>query len=307
MTHATPAVPDARERLGRLGVWILVPAGMPLAEVRDVARAVEGLGYGAMWCAETPRTREALVQSALLLDATDRLTIATGITSIYSRDAIALHAGMRGLEEAHPGRLVVGIGVSHKPSVQQRGHGYGKPLSAMREYLDAMDGRDAAGQPPRVLAALRPRMLELARDRAAGAHPYLVPVHHTARAREILGADALLAPEMTALVDGEPERARATARVFLEPYLELPNYNRNLAALGYGEDELRPDAPSDRLVDDLVAWGSAADIVARVEAHFAQGADHVCVQVLADDADSTIAQLGAVAEAVTSDERRRGG
>src|SRR4051812_21627671 len=157
------------DRLGPIGAWMNVPATVPLRDLLGAARAVEELGYGALWYAETPLTREALVQASLLLAATQRIVIATGITSVYSRDAIALSAGAAALEEAHPGRFVLGMGVSHAPAVRTRGHDYGKPVATMRAYLDALDERGGDG-PPRVLAALRRRMLELARDRSAGAH-----------------------------------------------------------------------------------------------------------------------------------------
>jgi probable F420-dependent oxidoreductase len=285
----------ARERLGTVGVWMNVPATVPLAGLLAAARAVEELGYGAFWYAETPSTREALVQAALLLGATERVAIATGITSVYSRDAIALHAGGAALEEAHPGRFVLGMGVSHAPAVQGRGHDYGKPLATMRAYLDALDARGGDGAPPRVLAALRTRMLELARDRAAGAHPYFVPVEHTTRARTVLGDGPLLAPEVTVVIEPDAGAARARARTFMERYLRLPNYRNSLLALDYPEDELTPEAPSDRVVDDIVGWGDAEAVAARVRAHRDAGADHVCVQALADGPAGAVEQLRALA------------
>ena len=284
-----------KDRLGSVGVWMNVPAAMPLAQLRDAARAVEELGYGAFWYAETPLTREALVQASLMLAATERLVFATGITSIYSRDAIALHAGAAAIEEAFPGRFVVGLGVSHAPAVESRGHDYGRPVGTMRRYLDALDERGAEGSPPRVLAALRRRMLELARDRAAGAHPYFVPVEHTARARAALGEGPLLAPEVTVVVEPDADRVRERAHRFMKRYLALPNYRNNLLELGYGEDDLAPDAPSDRVLDDMVAWGEADAVAARVRAHHEAGADHVCVQALADGPAGAVEQLRALA------------
>jgi probable F420-dependent oxidoreductase len=284
-----------KDRLGSVGVWMNVPAAMPLAQLRDAARAVEELGYGAFWYAETPLTREALVQASLMLAATERLVFATGITSIYSRDAIALHAGAAAIEEAFPGRFVVGLGVSHAPAVESRGHDYGRPVATMRRYLDALDERGAEGSPPRVLAALRRRMLELARDRAAGAHPYFVPVEHTARARAALGEGPLLAPEVTVVVEPDADRVRERANRFMKRYLALPNYRNNLLELGYGEDDLAPDAPSDRVFDDMVAWGEADAVAARVRAHHEAGADHVCVQALADGPAGAVEQLRALA------------
>ena len=287
-----------KERLGPVGAWMRFGATLPLDEMLESARAVEALGYRALWYPETPTTREALVQAALLLGATERLVVATGIASIYGRDAIALDAAAAALEEAHPGRVVLGIGVSHAPAVRSRGHEYGKPVATMRAYLDAIDGHDAAGGAPLVLAALRPRMLELARDRAVGAHPYFVPVEHTARARATLGDGPLLAPEVTAVLESEASRARARARAFMERYLALPNYRNNLLELGYAEDELAPDAPSNRVVDDIVAWGDAAAVAERVRAHHDAGADHVCVQMLADEPAAAVRQLRALAPLV---------
>jgi probable F420-dependent oxidoreductase len=281
----------AKERIGRVGVWTNAARGESVAALRDAARAVEELGYGALWYAETPRTREALVQAALLLGATERLAIATGITSVYSRDPIALHAGAWALEEAFPDRFVLGLGVSHAPAVQARGHEYGKPLTTMRRQLDALDELGDDGLPPRVLAALRPRMLELSRDRSAGAHPYFTPVEHTRRAREVLGDGPLLAPEVTVVVEADADRARARARAFMERYLTLPNYRNNLLALGYEEADLEPSSPADRVVDDIVGWGDAETVAARVRAHLDAGADHVCVQALADDLAGSVGQL----------------
>jgi probable F420-dependent oxidoreductase len=277
--------------LGRVGTWMSIPATVPLDELRRTVAAVEELGYGAFWYGETPVSREALVQAALLLAATERIVLATGIASIYGRDAIALDAGAVALEEAYPGRFVLGIGVSHAPSVQGRGHEYGRPVSTMRAYLDAIEARGEAARPPIVLAALRRRMLELARDRTAGAHPYFVPVEHTRRAREVLGDGPLLAPEVTVLLEADARRARGRARTWMKRYLVLPNYRNNLLELGYGEDELEPDAPSDRLVDDIVAWGDRDAIAERVAAHHEAGADHVCVQPLGDDRAAAVAQL----------------
>jgi probable F420-dependent oxidoreductase len=288
------------ERLGGVGVWMSIPATRPLDEVRGLVRAVEELGFGAFWFGEGPTTREALVQASLLLAATERITVATGITSIYSRDATALDAGSAALEEAFPGRFVVGLGVSHAPMVAPRGHDYGKPLATMRAYLDALDEREReqpAVRPPRVLAALRPRMLDLARDRAAGAHPYLVPVEHTRRAREMLGSGPALAPEVTVLIADDAQRAREQARTFVGRYLTLPNYRNNLLALDYTEDELDAEAPSERVVHDLVAVGDAHAAAERVRAHRDAGADHVCVQALGEPA-AAIEQLRRLAPRV---------
>src|SRR4051794_17931827 len=177
----------------------------PVARVRQLAAEIESLGYGALWIPEA-YGRESFTNAALLLGATRRLPIATGITNMWGRDAMAMAAAQRTLSEAFPDRFLLGIGVSHAPLVEgMRGHRYERPLSAMREYLDAMDRAPYAAPQPasttRVIGALAPKMLALAAERTAGAHPYFVPVEHTARAREILGAAPLLAPEQAVVLE----------------------------------------------------------------------------------------------------------
>ncbi len=188
-----------RRRLGRVGVWGAL-ALRPTAEERRAAAELERLGYGALWFGEGPASKEAFTHAAILLGATQRIVVATGIANIYGRDATAMQNAALALADAHPGRFVLGLGISHAPLVQARGHDYGQPVTAMLEYLDAMERVKYAPPPPpeppaRVLAALRRRMLELARDRTDGAHPYLVTPEHTARARTVLGREPILAPE----------------------------------------------------------------------------------------------------------------
>jgi probable F420-dependent oxidoreductase len=180
------------------------------------------------------------------------------------------------LEARHPGRFLLGLGVSHGPVIEE----YSSPYARMVEYLDAMDSLEL-GVPKdrRVLAALRPRMLELAAERCAGAHPYFVPVEHTARARRILGPDPLLAPELTVILETEPARARDLGRAFAAGYLSLPNYADNLRSLGYGDEDVAGGG-SDRLIDAVMAWGGADAVARRVREHHDAGADHVCIQVL---------------------------
>jgi probable F420-dependent oxidoreductase len=222
-----------------------------------------------------------------LLSATRRIVVAPGIANLYARDAVAMAAGQRTLCEAFPDRFLLGIGVSHRPSVEGiRGHRYGPPIATMRAYLDAMDAAPYAPprrEPePRLLAALGPRMLELAASRANGAHPYFVPVEHTEIARRVLGAGPLLATEQAVVLERDPTKAREIARRHTTNYLRLENYVNNLRRLGYGDDDLA-DGGSDRLVDDIVAWGSLEDVTARIRAHLDRGADHVCIQVLPAD------------------------
>jgi probable F420-dependent oxidoreductase len=268
-------------------VWTFSLELQPASRAREAAAEIEALGYGALWIPEA-MGREALTHSALLLGATRRITIATGIANVWGRDAMAMAAAQKTLDEAFPERFLLGIGVSHAPLVEgMRGHRYEKPLSFMRRYLDAMDAAPFMAYPPsaaprRVIGALAPKMLKLAAERTAGAHPYFVPPEHTARAREIMGAGPLLAPEQALVLHTDPARARAIARAHMAIYLGLPNYARNLHSLGFGDDDLR-DGGSDRLVDAIVAWGDVDALRARVRAHHAAGADHVCVQVLPED------------------------
>lgn len=272
--------------IGRIGIWTFHFEQQPWSAVAEAAAELDELGYGAIWFPEA-RGREAFTQSALLLGATRRIVAAPGIANIYARDAVAMAAGQRTLAEAHPGRFLLGIGVSHRPSVEDvRGHQYGPPLATMRAYLDAMDAAPytppRAADEPRVLAALGPKMLELSAQRANGAHPYFVPVEHTEQARTILGTGPLLAPEQAVVLERDPSTAREIARGHMTNYLRLENYTNNLRRLGYGDDDLA-NGGSDRLVDAIVGWGSLDEVVARVRAHLDAGADHVCIQVLPAD------------------------
>ncbi|MFB9909565.1 LLM class F420-dependent oxidoreductase [Allokutzneria oryzae] len=279
-----------KDRLGRVGIWTIALAWGSAAEARGFAAEAEELGYGALWFGEAPSGKESLSNAAVLLAATQRITVATGISNIWARDATAMRAGGDTLAEAFPGRFLHGLGVSHLDAVSMRGHDYGKPVSTMRAYLDAMDAVDytaaAPAEPtPRVLAALRPKMLELARDRTAGAHPYFVPTEHTRRARDVLGADPILAPEQAVVLETDPVRAREIAREHMSRYLAMPNYVNSLLWLGFTEDDVAGGG-SDRLVDALVAWGDADAISARVREHHDAGADHVAVQPLGSISDA---------------------
>jgi probable F420-dependent oxidoreductase len=274
--------------LGRVGVWSGQFDYSPASVVRDAVQEVETLGYGAVWTGEAVG-REVLTAAQLLLNATDTLVVATGIANVWARDALAMAAGQLALEEAFPGRFMLGIGVSHKPLLDVRGLDYGKPLSFMRDYLDGMDnGYDVyravqpQQRPPRVLAALGPKMLELARERADGAHTYFVPPEHTARAREILGPGKLLVPEQVCVLSTDPDIAREIARRHTASYLRLANYTNNLRRFGFDDSDFN-DGGNDRLVDTICVWGDVESVAVRVKAHLDAGADHVAVQVLVDD------------------------
>ena len=223
----------------------------------------------------------------MLLAGTERIVVATGIASIWARDATAMSAAGRTIGEAFPGRFVLGVGVSHPPAVAMRGSTYRQPLTFMRSYLEQMGSLDEpspapAQRVPTVLAALRPKMLELAARSADGAHPYFVPVEHTARARRILGPARLLAPELAVVLERDPVEARRLARIHTSSfYLGAPNYVENLRWLGFSDDDM-VDGGSDALVDAIVAWGDDAAIRRRVREHLDAGADHVCIQPVTD-------------------------
>ncbi|WP_225277586.1 TIGR03620 family F420-dependent LLM class oxidoreductase [Nonomuraea glycinis] len=289
-----------KRRMGRVGVWSSALGGESAAFEREAAAEVERLGFGTLWVGETPTGKEALVHSALLLGATQHLMVATGIANIWVRDATAAANGANALAEAFDGRFVLGLGVSHAPVVSARGHDYRRPVSAMRTYLDAMDATKYGGPLPEpaplLLAALRPKMLDLAAQRTQGAHPYFVPVEHTVRARAILGPDPILAPEQMVVLDTDPARARRTARRFMSLYLRLPNYVNNLLDLGWSDKDCA-DGGSDALVDAIVAWGEPEKIIDRVRAHLDAGADHVCIQPLTDTPREALEHLRVLAAA----------
>jgi probable F420-dependent oxidoreductase len=251
--------------------------------MRREATLIEELGFGAIWYGEAV-AREAFALGAILLGATRQITVASGIANIYVRDAAAMANGARALAEAWPGRFVLGIGVSHPPLVNRRGHHYEQPLPAMREYLDAMEqapytAPTPAEPAPVVLAALGPKMLELARDRGAGAHPYFVPVEHTRKARAILGKGKFLAPEQAVVMAPDRQSARPVGDRYMNTYLKLDNYRNNLVRLGWSESDLQSPG-SDALFDALVAYGPVERIRERVEEHLEAGADHVAISIL---------------------------
>ncbi len=266
--------------LGRIGLWTVHLDQVPWSRGREIVQEVESLGYGALWFPEAVG-RDALVASTLALSASQHLVAATGIVSIYGRDAFTMSSAWRTISEAYPDRFVLGLGVSHRPMVEGlRGATYGPPIAAMTAYLDQMDGAPYFGvqpsQPQRVLAALGPRMLALAAERADGAHPYNVTPEHTKIARDALGPGKLLAVEQKAVLTTDATAAREMARQTLAIYLNLPNYVNNWKRLGFTE------LTSDQFLDAMVVWGDEAAIKRRVEAHLDAGADHVCVQVLGD-------------------------
>jgi probable F420-dependent oxidoreductase len=271
--------------LGRIGIWTYHLNYQPASKVREVAAELEDLGYGALWIGESVY-REPLTHAGFLLSATNRMVIATGIANIWARDPFTMTAAQLTLSEAYPERFLLGLGVSHGRLVEGiRGHQYQQPFTAMRHYLDAMDAAAHAyraakpeAPPPRVLAALGPRMLALAAERAQGAHPYLVTPDHTAKARSVLGPNSWLLPEQAVVLETNRDQARAIARRHISRYLDLPNYSNNWRRLGFTDDDLAEQG-SNRLVDSLVAWGDREAVAQRVKEHLDAGADHVCIQV----------------------------
>ncbi|MGW3169646.1 LLM class F420-dependent oxidoreductase [Streptomyces sp. NPDC001153] len=273
-------VSNLKDRIGRYGIWSIgLRAEDPSrrGELGEAAAELEELGFGAVWLGGSSAARHAVP----LLEATDRLTVGTSIQSIWQYDAGTSAAAFAEVDAAHPGRFLLGLGVSHAKLADR----YRRPYSALVAYLDALD---KAGMPAdrRVLAALGPKVLELSRDRAAGAVPYLVTPEHTARAREILGAGPLLAPELKVVLETDPSRARSLARDTLAMYLALPNYTNNFLRHGFTEDDLA-DGGSDRLVDAVFAWGDDSRIRDRIDTFHQAGADHVALQMITDgDRDS---------------------
>ncbi len=268
--------------LGRLGVWWSGSWHVSGEPERNVVGELESVGYGAVWSSagfgpDLPARFEEL------LAASSSMVVATGVVNIWKLAPEDLATAGADLDARYGARILAGLGVSHAPLVEE----YARPYSHMVRYLDALDAGAAAGvsspvpaKDRRVLAALGPRMLELAATRAAGAHPYFVPVEHTARARAVLGNGPLLAPEVTVVLETDPGRARQVARTFTTRYLALPNYAENLRSLGFDDDDLAGGG-SDRLVDAVVAWGDLGAVAGRVHEHHQAGADHVCLQLVA--------------------------
>jgi probable F420-dependent oxidoreductase len=270
-----------------VGVWANLGT-MPAPETLTFAKTVERCGYRALWVPEGGGGRDPFAHAAYLLSHTERLTLATGIANIWVRDPLAMCSAANTVAEIGGGRFVLGIGVSHQPAIRDRGHSYSKPYSFMKEYLARLKGSVYRGSPPAqdvpiVIAALHPKMLELAARETRGTHPYFVPPEHTAKVRAQIGPAPWVCVEQTVIMDTNPSTARAAARRFMGNYVpRLPNYSNNLRALGWQEAEFA-DGCSDRLVDAIVAWGSENKIRERIEEHFKAGATHVCLQAIRAD------------------------
>jgi probable F420-dependent oxidoreductase len=298
-------IPSAIQ-LGKVGVWIAAFTVAPAVEARPAAQEIERLGYDTIWYPEGLGTRESFTNAGVLLAATDRIRVASGIANVWGRDGVTTANAARVLADAYDDRFLLGLGVSHPRQVDPRGHRYHKPVAHMSAFLDTMDedpidspDATAAKRPavPRVLAALRPRMLQLAAEKARGAHTYLVTVEHTRRAREILGNDALLIPEQKVVLASDPTEARRRARAATAWYLDTPNYVENLRWLGFSDDDFA-NGGSDALVDALVAAGDEETIRARVREHLDAGATQVAIQPLENVDQFGLATLRRLAKAL---------
>lgn len=267
-------------QLGRYGIW-----ARPDRATTELAREAERLGYGAVWVGGSPGELAAIEP---LLDATEHLVVATGIVNMWQVPADEAASWFHRLEELHPGRFLLSVGIGHREATAE----YRSPYATMVAYLDRLDA-DGVPADRCVLAALGPRVLGLAAERAAGAHPYLVPAEHTGTARKVLGAGALLAPEHKVLLEPDPSAAREQARPTVGRYLQMRNYRTNLRRVGFTEDDLA-NGGSDALVDALVAHGEPELVAAALAEHLDAGADHVAIHVLDDDPLATLRTLAGV-------------
>ena len=251
---------------------------------------IERLGFGALWLGSSPAGD--LAQAEELLDATTTLTLATSIVNMWQDEPEHVARSFARVHRRHPGRFLLGVGAGHREATQQ----YARPYQALACYVDVLQ----AGGVPRdslVLAALGPKVLALARDRAAGAIPYLVPPGHTRQARAVLGPAPLLAPEHKVVLDTDQDRARALGRTRVHPHLGLVNYTSNLRRLGWTDDDLSGNG-SDALVDALVAHGSPAEITAQLTRHLDAGADHVCLHLITEEDTDPLPGYRALAPAL---------
>jgi probable F420-dependent oxidoreductase len=269
-------------KISGTGIWnIGLRYGDPV-EATDAVAELEQLGFSAVWIPDAGGDVFGIVER--LLSATEKITVATGVLNLWMHAAEETASAHARLQSHHGDRFLVGIGASHAPTVNSQlgaGH-YGKPLRAMESFLDGLDGAETPlSLENRVLAALGPRMLDIAGRRSGGAHPYNVTPEHTAFARQALGSSRLVLPEQAVVHSRDPAVARRLGRQHLTHYLQLPNYTNNLLRLGFTEADFA-DGGSDPLVDALVAWGDEGAIATRIQDHRDAGADHVCVQVLSD-------------------------
>jgi probable F420-dependent oxidoreductase len=268
--------------LGRIGIWSAALRRSELSAVVEAVSELDELGYSTLWFPGGDRA-DFTERMLAMLGASRRAIIAPGIVSVWTHPASEIATEHQAFKRAAPGRWLLGLGVSHAHAVQRSGLNYDKPIQKLRSYLDELD----AASPPvptdeRIIAALGPVALKLAAERSLGTHPYFVPVEHSRVARETMGPGKLIATEQMVVLETDPDKARAMARKHMAMYLAAPNYVNNLLRMGYAQSEI-DNGGSDRLVDDIVAWGDPASVLERVQAHHDAGADHVCIQVLTED------------------------
>ena len=267
---------------GRFGIFLGSLAAQPATVERQVVAEAEQLGFGTVWYGESAG-REAFAHGAILLAATNRLVVASGIANIWARDPQAMAAGGRALAEAWPGRFILGLGVSHAPMVERRGHRYDQPVTAMRDYLDAISRTEWRGPtaplPPIVLAALGPRMVSLARDRTAGDYTYFTTAEHVHEVRGAIGPEHFIAADLPVVLADSQAMARKIGDRHTSLYLSTANYRNNLLRLGWSPDDLEPPG-SDRLFDAIVAWGDVSSIRDKTDALFSAGADQVVFNLI---------------------------
>ncbi len=280
---------NMRDLLATTGVWFFTDA-LSTPESAEMAARIEYLGYSALWIPDT-FGRDPFVNASTLLRATSDLVVATGIANIHMRHPGMMKQGAISLAELSGGRFLLGLGVSHAPLIEGLRHlPYDKPLTTMRTYLEAMEasfytGPKALEPPLTVLAALGPKMLALAAEKTAGAHPYWTTPDHTAMARDVMGPDPLLCVEQKCVLTTDRTTAHRVTRAQLGIYAELPNYRNNWKRLGFTEEEIADRAP--RFLDAVMAWGDEATIAARIQAHYDAGATHVCIQPIDPDGDGS--------------------
>lgn len=276
-----------KPELGRVGVWTWSFDRQPFSRVREAVAELDELGFGAVWFGEG-MGREAVSQATLILGATKRIVVAPGIANVYRHHPATLARAERALHEAYPGRFLLGLGVGAKLFAEASGLEWTNPIEKMRAFLDAMDATPmtapgSSEKPPRVLAAIGPRMLRLAADRTEGAHPFLVPLEHTVWAREIVGPDAFLAVHQAVLIDDDPAKAHDQAREVLQPVIDnvqvVPTRWQMVKKLTGLTDEDLEDGGSDRFVDTMIANGTIDTVAERIRQLHDAGADHVCVSV----------------------------
>jgi probable F420-dependent oxidoreductase len=271
-------------RIDKLAVW-LNTIGYTSADLVAFARRLEGWGYGTLWINDGMGS-DPMVLAAKILAGTERLQVALGVANIYSRDPTMMIGAQYGLNEQWNGRFLLGMGASHSFIVEgMRGHAYGKPVSTMRAYLEAMAGLEYAGPPPAekpltLIAALGPKMLELARDKADGAHPFSTTPAHTAMAREILGPDKLLLVEQKIMLESDADKARAVGKGLVSGLATMPNYRNSLLRMGLIDEDYAGGEISDAAADAMVAWGDVGAIRQSIQQHWDAGADQVAIQVM---------------------------